>query len=262
MHSPNEHDTAGQSHSHNHFNGKEALDHVIEAQTQGLIAAAEVHGLEPPGHFSAACDAARETSILLTIIWVAFADLNLPSNHLIGLFFVIACGWLLWKAGRSAWLGWFRLERLHRVLEQERFEIEHHRAQERDELRVLYAAKGFEGKLLEDVLDVLMADNDRLLKIMVEEELGLSLASHEHPLKQGLGAAFGVLVSSLLCITLFMLTPSFGLLIGTIMAIGLSSALSAYLAQNNIVAAIIWNLSIAALALGSVHFLLQLLTFY
>ncbi len=92
--------------------------------------------------------------------------------------------------GRSAWLGWSRLERLHRILAQEKWEIEHNREQEREELGVLYAAKGFEGKLLEDVLDVLMADGDRLLKVMVEEELGLTLESQVHPLKQGLGAGF------------------------------------------------------------------------
>lgn len=262
MHSPtNEQKTAGQDHSHNHFHGKDAIEHVVEAQAQGIISASEVHGLEPPGHFSAACDAARETAILLTLIWIVFINLKIISFHPIGLLIIIACGWLLWKGGRSAWLGWFRLERLHRVLEQERFEIEHHRTQERDELRVLYAAKGFEGKLLEDVLDVLMADNDRLLKVMVEEELGLSLASHEHPLKQGLGATFGVLISSFLCISLFALSPSLGLLCGAIFTIGLSSAISAYLAQNNIIAAVIWNLGIATLALGVVYFLLQLLTF-
>lgn len=262
MHNPtNEQDTAGKSSNHSHFRGKEAIDHVIEAQAQGIIYAAEVHGMEPPGYFSAACDAARDTAILLTLILIAFADLKLPFLHLIGLLIIISASWLLWKGGRSAWLGWFRLERLHRILEQERYEIEHHRAQERDELRVLYAAKGFEGKLLEDVLDVLMADNDRLLKIMVEEELGLSLASHEHPLKQGLGAACGVLISSLLCITLYMLIPPFGLIIGAIFAIGLSAAMSAYLAQNNVIAAVIWNLGIAVLALGTIHFLLQILTF-
>lgn len=262
MHSPKKEPKAvNTGHDHNHFNGKDAIDHVVEAQAQGIISASEVHGLEPPGHISAACDAARETAILLTMIWIGFVNLNITSFYPLGLLIVIACGWLLWKAGRSAWLGWFRLERLHRILEQERFEIEHHRTQERDELRVLYAAKGFEGKLLEDVLDVLMADNDRLLRVMVEEELGLSLASHEHPLKQGLGAAFGVLISSLLCITLFTLSPSLGLFFGAILTISLSSALSAYLAQNNAVAAVIWNLGIAALALGAVYFLLQLLTF-
>ncbi|MBA3815414.1 MAG: VIT1/CCC1 transporter family protein [Parachlamydiaceae bacterium] len=265
MHTPSsEHGSVGKSHNHDknhdHFNGKNAIDHVIEAQAEGIIAASEVHGLEPPGHFSAACDAARETAILLILIWIAFADLKLPSFHLTELLIIIAFGFLFWKAGRSAWLGWFRLERLHRILEQERYEIEHHRAQERDELRVLYATKGFEGKLLEDVLDVLMADNDRLLKIMVEEELGLSLASQEHPLKQGLGAAFGVFTSSLLCIILYILSPSFGLFIGAALIIAVSSSISARLAQNKAISAIIWNLGIAALSVGVVHFLLQLLT--
>ncbi len=261
MHSPHEHSSSGQSNNSSHFKGKDAIEHVIEAQVQGIISAAEVHGLEPPGYLSAACDAARETAIVLSLIWIVFFDLKLPPMHFTGLLIVIACGWLLWKAGRSAWLGWFRLERLHRILEQERFEIEHHRAQERDELRVLYAAKGFEGKLLEDVLDVLMADNDRLLKIMVEEELGLSLAAYEHPLKQGLGASAGVLMASLICLGLFFLFPHIGLILGTIITIAISSGISARLALNNVIAAVIWNLGIAALTLGTVHFLLQLLTF-
>src|SRR6185295_12766345 len=96
------------------------------------------------------------------------------------------------------------------VLEQERWEIEHHRQQERDELKELYRAKGFEGKLLEDVLDVLMADDDRLLKVMLEEEMGLQLAQLDHPMKQGLGAAFGALVSGFLAVGALILWPAGG----------------------------------------------------
>lgn len=250
MHTPNSQDTAG------HFKGKDAIDHVIEAQAQGIISAAEVHGIEPPGHLPAAFDAARETAILLPLIWISFIDLHLSSCHMITLLTIIICGWLLWKAGRSAWLGWFRLERLHRILEQERFEIEHHRQQERDELRVLYAAKGFEGKLLEDVLDVLMADNDRLLKVMVEEELGLSLESYEHPLKQGLGAALGVLISSVICLVMLFLWPSLGILLGSTIVIAIASGISANLVQNKVIPAVVWNLGLAALSLGTAHFLI------
>ena len=93
-------------------------------------------------------------------------------------------------------LGWARLERLHRIVEEERYEIENHRQQEREELKELYRAKGFQGKLLDEVVDVLMADGERLLKVMVEEELGLSLQSQEHPLKQGAGSALGAFVAS------------------------------------------------------------------
>lgn len=240
-----------------HFKDKSALDHVIEAQAQGIISAAEVHGVEIPGYLSAAYDAAREMAMLLALFWCLLNSLSLSFANLFSLLLVFSASWLFWKMGRSAWLGWFRLERLHRVLEQERWEIEHHRQQEREELKELYAAKGFEGQLLEDVLDVLMADNDRLLKIMVEEELGLSLASNEHPLKQGFGAALGVLVSSLTCLGLFILWPELGVIFGTIFIIFLSSIFYARLAQNKAIPAVIWNLGLAALSFGCLFFLLQ-----
>lgn len=240
-----------------HFKGKDALAHVIEAQAMGIISAAEVHGIEPPGYLSAACDASRETAILLPLLGWVLLFLHVPFSSIFSLLSIFTMSWLLWKMGRSAWLGWFRLERLHRILEQERWEIEHHRQQERDELRVLYVAKGFEGKLLEDVLDVLMSDNDRLLKVMVEEELGLSLASLEHPLKQGLGAILGVLITGTICLTLLTLWPSWGIVFGGLLSMSFASASSAYLSQNKIIPAIIWNIGLAILSYGCMYFLLQ-----
>jgi len=239
-----------------HFKGKDALHHVIEAQAAGIISASEIHGTEIPGHLSAAGDAARETAVLLPLLWILFSYFNHQHEHII-LLVIFSFGWLFWKTGRSAWLGWFRLERLHRVLEQEKYEIEHHFQQERDELRVLYAAKGFEGKLLEDVLDVLMADNDRLLKVMVEEELGLSLETTEHPLKQSLGAFFGVCIACLtICLSSYA-WPSYGIYAGAFLIIGLASAMTAYLAKNKLIPAIVWNLGIALLAIGTTYFLVE-----
>lgn len=240
-----------------HFKGKDALGHVIEAQAQGIISSAEIHGVEIPGYLSALGDTARDTSILLLMLWILCLFAPVPLERAFPLLALFSGGWLLWKLGRSAWLGWFRLERLHRALEQERWEIEHHRQQERDELRELYRAKGFEGKLLEDVLDVLMADNERLLKVMVEEELGMTLGTTEHPLKQGLGAAAGVIIASLVALVplLFFGTP--GIVCGTSITIALSAAAAAYLANNNPVPAIVWNLGLALLATGSLYCLLQ-----
>ena len=45
----------------NHFKGKKALEHVIEARQKGRAASQETHGTELPGHYSAAADAAKET---------------------------------------------------------------------------------------------------------------------------------------------------------------------------------------------------------
>lgn len=239
-----------------HFDGKEAIEHVIQAQAEGIISSSEIHGTEIPGNLSAGSDASRETALFLSLIWLLLLSIPTPPQKMPLLLGIVSLGLLFWKTGRSAWLAWFRLERLHRILEQERWEIEHHRQQERDELGALYTAKGFEGKLLEDVLDVLMADNDRLLKIMVEEELGLSLAVYQHPLKQALGAAIGVLIGALACILSFMLWPKYGLLLGGTIVIASSASLSASLSQNKVIPSIVWNLSLAMLACSSVYVLL------
>ena len=237
-----------------HFKGKDAVGHVAEAQARGLISAAEIHGTEIPGHISAGADASRDTSLLFLLL-IPFLDYMHLDHTLFVLAFVFL-GWIVWKTGRAAWLGWTRLERLHRVLEQEKWEIEHNRPQERDELRELYKAKGFEGKLLEDVLDVLMSDGDRLLRVMVEEELGLSLQNVEHPLKQGLGAGVGALVTSVLILISSYLNPFLGILMALFL-LALSAAVLAHYGRNRLIPAIIWNIGLAILSVGIVYFSLQ-----
>lgn len=240
-----------------HFQGKGALGHVAEAQAKGIVSASEIHGTELPGHLSAAADSARETATALLLMWTLLSHLSLSFDKTLILLFTFSAGWTVWRIGRSAWLAWARLERLHRIVAQEKYEIEHHRQQERDELRVLYAAKGFEGKLLEDVLDVLMADGDRLLKVMVEEELGLTLEIHEHPLKQALGAGIGSVLASAIAIFAYFLLPQVGIILGSLAVIGLSAGFAAYLEQNKRIPAIIWNMAIGTLAFGITYFLLD-----
>lgn len=241
-----------------HFQGKDALGHVVEAQARAVIASAEVHGVEVPGHLSAGADAARETAVLIPMLWAGLSHFQ-PTVILPSLI-IFSLGWLTWKAGRAAWLSWARLERLHRITAEERWEIEHHRGQERVELRELYRAKGFQGKLLEDVLDVLMADNDRLLRVMVEEELGLSLNVHEHPLKQGLGAAIGVAIASLCILGAYWIEPSYGVFGAGALVIAVAAGLSAYSEKNKVIPAVIWNLGLGGLAFSVVYRLLALHT--
>lgn len=245
--------------SPSHFKDKDAISHIIEARANGFQISTEIHGVEPSGYLIAAGDAARETAIILPLLTVIFIALSAPIETIWKLLFAFSLGWLIWKVGRSAWLAWFQLERLHRILEQERWEIENHRPQEREELRVLYAAKGLEGKLLEDVLDVLMADNNRVLKIMAEEELGLSLDSRDHPLKQSFGAAIGSLLAIAICLFSMLLWPFQGIFFGSAIVIIFSSLHSAKLSQNDSISAIIWNLGLAAAAILSTYFILQLL---
>lgn len=235
-----------------HFKGKSVLEHLREARARGTLATAEVHGTELAGYLSAGLDSAKESSVIFLMLWILLPNFSLP------LFCMFSLGWAVWKTGRSAMLGWSRLERLHRVIEEERWEIEHHREQEKKELRELYEVKGLSGKLLDDVITVFMADDNRVLRIMLEEELGLSLETYEHPLKQSAGALVGVGMAFLSFLGFWRLLPSFGPLIGSGLIILASSFITTKLQKNRLIEALIWNLSLAAFASGMVYFLKQL----
>lgn len=241
-----------------HFKGKDALSHVTEAQVQGIIARAEIHGAEIPGSLFSATDATRDTIIILTLMGLG---LNLTDFFAQSILFlsIFAFGWFLWKVGRSGWLGWARLERLHRILAQEKWEVVHNREQEREELTALYAAKGLNDPLLGQVIDVLMADENRLLEVMVREELGLTLEHLEHPLKQSLAAGLGVVISSLIGITCFWLWNILGLSVAALFILGISGAIIAHYNGNKLIPGIVWSLGLGVLVLGSTFFLLDYL---
>jgi type IV secretory pathway TrbD component len=234
-----------------HFGGKSVAEHLKEARERGAIASAEIHGTEMPGHLAAGADSARETAYLLGILFL------LVGNSFL-ILFIAACGLLVWKVGRSALLGWARLERLHRLIEEERWEIEHSRTEEEEELTALYKAKGFTGQLLKDAVSTLSSDDNRLLRVMLEEEMGLTLEVYEHPIKQCLGAAVGVISAAGLCLLgLYGGIWVFGAAIGVVCA-G-SAWLMASLERNRAVEAIIWNLALVSFGLGAIYLLKNLL---
>ncbi|NGX60747.1 MAG: hypothetical protein K940chlam9_00215 [Chlamydiae bacterium] len=242
---------------HKHFDEKDPLLHVMEKRVEGMASFSESHGAEMPGHVAAGADSARETGIVLLLVWLFLAFLGIGPEASGVCLLSFGLGWFIWKTGRSSWLGWTRLERLHRVIEQEKYEIEHHRPQEREELVALYQAKGFEGKLLDDVVDVLMADQDRLLKVMLEEELGLTLQAYEHPLQQALGAAVGSFVAILVSIVSFYLAPIWGIPIAATLLVSGGAIVSSVYEKNRVISSVVWNVCVAVLSFGVAYFVFQ-----
>lgn len=233
-----------------HFQGKTPEEHLIDARKKGAKVTEETHGAELSGAFFALADGAKETAFYMML-------LLLLKPSLWGLM-IFGIGLLLWKMGRAARLGWERLERLHRLIEEERYEITHHRAQEKLELTDMYRQKGLHGKLLEDVVEVLMADDNRLLQVMLEEELGLKLQSFEHPLRQGLGAGIGVLIGGILVWLGYLFTGWIGSLAVGALIMAVFAYLPAKRQKNFLIKAVVWQLGIAFLALGVVYFLHEL----
>lgn len=70
----------------------------------------------------------------------------------------------------------------------EYWEIENLREREIDEIREIYAAKGFKGKLLEEVVDVIISDKEVWVDTMMKEELEM-VKGDKSPFKTA-GATF------------------------------------------------------------------------
>lgn len=239
-----------------HFKGKSAFEHLKDARARGAQATAENHGTEAPGSFAAAVDSSRDMGMILALTTIVLAHYNF--FHLPVILGFVGLGYTIWRVCRTGLLGWARFERLHRLIEQERWEIEHHRDQEREELTEMYKMKGFSGKLLEDAVEVLMADDNRLLGVMLEEELGLKLQSYEHPLRQALGSFIGAAIG----FAALFIGCVFGKMTGMwlsffVLFLG-ASWVNAIREGNHVIKATVWNLTTGYLALGVLYFVMEL----
>lgn len=111
-------------------------------------------------------------------------------------------------------------------IEQESLEIDLCPDIEREELRRIYSAKGFEGKLLEDIVSHISKNKDMWIKEMVIDELGVTETEHTTNIKSSiiiffsfiLGACFPTL--PYVIFTNFDISSSLMFKIATIVTVG------------------------------------------
>lgn len=98
-------------------------------------------------------------------------------------------------------------EFFEREIARERVEIEEVPDKERDEIRRIYSAKGFQGEELEMVVRRITSNKNIWLKTMMEEELGLIFESMDNPLKVGTIVGLAFILGAFVPFVPFMILP-------------------------------------------------------
>lgn len=183
------------SHEHTHHSPLgDAADHVAEARHRARqVLAGESH-LGDVDDWRRTLISARDSLIFIWITWLTLSGLGQPTFTGVMLL-VLAIALAVLFGISTARATHAQVQYYATELERERLEIRDNFDHECDEVRVLYAAKGFQEPLLTQIVDTLTADDDRLLKLMMEEELGLSMHHINHPLLVGLWNFSSALIS-------------------------------------------------------------------
>jgi VIT1/CCC1 family predicted Fe2+/Mn2+ transporter len=113
-----------------------------------------------------------------------------------------------------------QLEFYQSEVERENEEIQHWPEHEREEIRTIYRDKGFQGALLDQIVDHITADRARWANVMMREELGFAPESFDPPVRSGVVVALSYLLGALVpVVPYFFAQPRRGVLASAIVAL-------------------------------------------
>lgn len=135
---------------------------------------------------------------LVTTLVFIMAISGLASSHLL----LVVLGEVLAGGVSMALGGYLSACTAREVLEKriaiENYEIKHEPEEERAELRTIYRTKGFTGPLLHRIVDHLTANEERWLRAMVHDELGVVEDKPTTPWLQGLQIGLSFVIGGLI----------------------------------------------------------------
>ncbi len=106
---------------------------------------------------------------------------------------------------------------------------------EREEIRQIYAGKGFEGELLERIVATITANPDVWVEVMMAEELRLQPADRSVALRAALVVGLSAIIGSLIPLTPFFFLPvSISMVTAIILTAAVLFAVGAYKARTTV----------------------------
>ncbi|MGE0773135.1 MAG: VIT1/CCC1 transporter family protein [Cyclobacteriaceae bacterium] len=136
----------------------------------------------------------------------------------------------------------------------EYWEVDHLPEVERQEIREIYQAKGFEGELLEKVVDQITSDKDRWVHVMMREELGM-MKEERSPFLIGASTLVAFILVGLIPMTVYVIdffTPISGnLFVYASVLTGIGFILVGAL-KTNVTQSPVWKGILETLALGAI----------
>lgn len=91
--------------------------------------------------------------------------------------------------------------------EREKWEIDHIKEGEREEIRQLYKSYGFTGDILEEITDKITSNKNTWLKVMMEQELKLEPVDRKDALPAGIIVGVSALAGSFIPLTPYFFLP-------------------------------------------------------
>jgi vacuolar iron transporter family protein len=164
-------------------------------RARGLFAAEVAH--DRPYELVHAATAGRDAVVIILLLWAILIGVN-AGDHGWPALIAAAIALAVYTGISNTIAVYAQLQYWESELRRERDEIRSQPEFERDELRELYRAKGFTGDLLEQVVDTICSDEERLLKVMLEEELGIFFEQRNHPVLTGVMTGAASLVSGII----------------------------------------------------------------
>lgn len=92
-------------------------------------------------------------------------------------------------------------------MEREKKEMREVPHLEREEIREIYMQKGFEGKILEEVVNVIVSNKKVWLETMMSDELKLAPVGKKHPFSAAFIVGFSAIIGSLIPLAPFFFAP-------------------------------------------------------